>query len=84
MKIVIVGMLVLLMCGCQTPMEIFISSEEIPIKIEKNGCFVSKSDYIKLVNGESIKYYNGRLDKFYIPGNLINIIDNKVSLKEVK
>jgi hypothetical protein len=82
-RLVIVGML-LFIYGCQTPMKIFISSEEIPIKIEKTGCFVSKSDYTKLVNGESVNYYNGRLGKFYIPSNLIDIIDNKVTLKRAE
>ena len=79
-RLVVVGML-LLLYGCQTPMEIFISKEEIPIKIEKTGCFISKSDYIKLVNGEEVKYYNGRAGKYYIPSNLIEIKDNKVKLK---
>jgi len=75
---------VLCLYGCQTPMEIFISPEELPIKIEKGGCFVDKTEYIKLVNGQSVKYNNDKIGKFYIPSNLIVINDGFVKLKSIE
>ena len=79
-----VGIILILLCGCQQPLEVVVTPVEQPIKIRKDGCFVTKQEFIKLINGEKIKYYNGRTNKYYIPSNLIDIKDGYVTLKKVE
>ncbi len=83
MKIYILCFL-LLITGCNQTMQIVVSKEEIPILIEKDGCFVTKRNFIKLINGSSVEYTNKYIDKYYLPSNLIIINDNKVKLKSIE
>lgn len=84
MKNLVGTMLLVLMCGCQQTREIIITPYEIPIKISKNGCFVTSHEFINLINGENVRYYNGRINKIYLSPNLIIIKDDKIYLKSAE
>lgn len=78
-------LMLILISGCWTKRpDILVIPSRSPILIEQNGCFVTKNQFIKMVDGEGVKYYNGRKGKYYIPSNLIEIKQDKVFLKTVE
>ena len=74
-------LLCLLLTGCQQPLQVIVSKQEVPILIERDGSFVTKNDFIKLLNGQTVKYYNGRINKYYLPSTLIDIDTQTKSIK---
>ncbi|MBW3020728.1 hypothetical protein KY334_05505 [Candidatus Woesearchaeota archaeon] len=84
-KLVLCALFVIVLSGCWTTNpEIIIPPDQVPILIEENGAFVTKSEFMKLADGQSVKYSNGKKGKWYLPPNLIDIKDGNVSLKKVK
>lgn len=84
MKNLVGILLLMLLCGCQQSREIIITPYEVPIAINKNGCFVTSHQFIDMINGEGVEYYNGRINKIYLPPNLITVKDKKVYLKNTE
>lgn len=66
--------LIIFLTGCYNIPDVIINKSSAPYKIKENGSFVSKDEIIDLANGQEVQYDNQYKNKYYFPGQFINII----------
>ena len=89
MNKVIVGigifMLTMLLTGCFGP-RLYVANDRVPFLVSKESAFATKTDLMKLTEGEKVEFINPVSGRYYVPLTFIDIFEEDgvkyIKLKE--